>query len=538
VDDAVIAEQRGTLADYLAVLRRRKWLVLEAILLAPLAALFFSLNQDRLYEASAEVLLSRENLAASLTGTVDPTINQQADRIASTQARLARVPDVVERTLDAADVRMSVQDFLENSSVSARADADLLLFEVTHRDPATARRLATEYAREFTLYRRQLDTAAIVATRREVADRIEQLEAQNADNTPLYRSLVEKDEQLATMEALRASNASVVRSASETAQVQPRPVRNVLLGLLLGLGLGIGLAFLWETLDTRVRSADDVAARLGLPLLARIPEAPRKLRANDRLVMVEEPDSVHAESFRMLRTNLDFVRLDRNVRTLMVTSAIEQEGKSTTVSNLAVALARSGKRVALVDLDLRRPYVERFFDLEGAWGVTQVALGHVSLDEALTPLSLEPTQQPRSRRRRSGDAAEYEGNGHAHGALLVLPSGPLPPNPGEFVASKAVDDILARLRSQADIVLVDAPPLLHVGDALTLSAKVEGIIVVTRTNVVRKRMLDEVRRLLSGVPAEKLGFVLTGAGAEQGYYGGSYDYGRRAERKTKTTPVA
>jgi Mrp family chromosome partitioning ATPase len=163
----------------------------------------------------------------------------------------------------------------------------------------------------------------------------------------------------------------------------------------------------------------------------------------------------------------------------------------------------------------------------------------VSLDEALTPLSLAPA--PRQRRSRFGRREEetaHESNGHGHGALLVLPSGPLPPNPGEFVASKAVDDILIRLRGQADIVLVDAPPLLHVGDALTLSAKVEALIVVTRINVLRKRMLDEVRRLLSGVPAEKLGYVLTGAGAEQGYYGGSYDYGRGAERKPKTAPVS
>jgi Mrp family chromosome partitioning ATPase/capsular polysaccharide biosynthesis protein len=539
LEDGVHAEHRGTLPDYLAVLRRRKWLVLEAILLAPLAALFFSLNQQRLYEASAEVLLSRENLATSLTGAVDPSFNQQADRIAETQARLARVPAVVQSTLDAAGVEMTVKDFLESSSVTARANADLLLFQVTHEDPATARRLATEYARQFTLYRRELDTAAIAGARREVQERIDELEASNAERTPLYRSLVEKDQQLATMEALRTSNASVVRPAGETEQVQPRVVRNVLLGLLLGLGLGIGLAFLWEALDTRVRSADDVTSRLDLPLLARIPEAPRKLRANDRLVMVEEPDGVQAESFRMLRTNLDFVRMERSARTIMVTSAIEQEGKSTTVSNLAVALARSGKRVVLVDLDLRRPYIDRFFDLEGAWGVTQVALGHVSLDEALTPLSLAPA--PRQRRSRFGRREEetaHESNGHGHGALLVLPSGPLPPNPGEFVASKAVDDILIRLRGQADIVLVDAPPLLHVGDALTLSAKVEALIVVTRINVLRKRMLDEVRRLLSGVPAEKLGYVLTGAGAEQGYYGGSYDYGRGAERKPKTAPVS
>jgi succinoglycan biosynthesis transport protein ExoP len=336
------------------------------------------------------------------------------------------------------------------------------------------------------------------------------------------------------MEALRTSNASVVRSAQEADQVQPRPVRNAVLGLLLGLGLGIGVAFLWEALDTRVRSTDDVSDGLGLPLLARLPEPPRRLRSEDRLVMLAEPDGVQAEAFRMLRTNLDFVRMERSARTIMVTSAVEQEGKSTTDANLAVALARAGKRVVLVDLDLRRPYVHRFFDLDGAWGVTQVALGQVSLDEALTQLSVAAAKP--GRRSRWGHVTELDpenGRGHeqGHGALLVLPAGPIPPNPGEFVGTHAVEEILTRLRAQADVVLVDAPPLLHVGDALTLSAKVEGVIVVARVNVVRKRMLEEVRRLLATLPSEKLGFVLAGANAEEGYGYGSNYYRQSGERR-------
>jgi Mrp family chromosome partitioning ATPase len=367
-----------------------------------------------------------------------------------------------------------------------------------------------------------------------VQRRIETLEAEGDRGSALYRSLVDKDQQLATMEALRTSNASVVRTAQEATQVQPRPVRNAILGVLLGLGLGVALAFLWEALDTRVRSAEEIGTRLGLPLLGRLPEPGRKLRNNDRLVMLEEPDGIQAEAFRVLRTNLEFTRMERSARTIMVTSAVEQEGKSTTISNLAVALARGGKRVILVDLDLRRPYVERFFDLDGAWGVTQVALGHVSLDEALTPLSLSPPKRPT---RRTADASDPNGNGHGHGALLVLPAGPIPPNPGEFVGSKALDDILTQLRTQADVVLIDAPPLLHVGDALTLSAKVEGLILVARMNVVSKRMLEEVRRLLATSPAEKLGFVVTSADAEQGYgYGSGYYYSRSYVRKKE--PVA
>src|SRR5205814_1509032 len=135
-----------------------------------------------------------------------------------------------------------------------------------------------------------------------------------------------------------------------------------------------------EALDTRVRSAEEVVERLELPLLARLPEPPRKLRADNRLAMLAEPTGVQAEAFRMLRTNLEFSALGKEIRTIMVTSSVEQEGKSTTVANLAIALARAGQRVVLVDLDLRRPFIDRFFDLDDHAGLTQVAIGHATLE--------------------------------------------------------------------------------------------------------------------------------------------------------------
>jgi succinoglycan biosynthesis transport protein ExoP len=521
----------SSLRDYLHVVRRRKWIILQAIVLVPLAAVVFSLRQQHLYQASSQVLLSNQNLASALTGTQAYTgVNLQADRVAQTQADLARVPQVASQTIAAAGLHRTPTDLLAHSSVTAKQNADLLQFSVTDHNPRLALRLATEYAKAFVAYRQGLDTASLQRAREEVQKKIDALPQQRG---ALYADLVDKEQQLATMEALQGSNVSLVQAADKTVQVQPRPVRNGLLGFALGLVLGIALAFLWEALDTRVRTAEEIAERLGLPLLARLPEPSRRLRKEEQLAMLVEPRGIGAEAFRMLRTNLEFVRLGRDVKTIMVTSAVEREGKSTTVANMAVALARAGQRVALVDLDLRRPFLDHFFDLRYRPGLTQVAIGQATLDEALIPVAVGDLND--------GPRLEVAGNGSGNGStkslppslpslhggsLRVLVAGPIPPNAGEFVGSEALAGILRDLRQRFDTVLVDAPPSLQVGDAMALSGSVDAMLVVTRMNVVRRPMLNELSRLLAASPAHTLGFVVTGAENEEGYgYGyGSYYY--------------
>ena len=165
--------------------------------------------------------------------------------------------------------------------------------------------------------------------------------------------------------------------------------------------LGIGLAFLREALDTRVRSADEVGEKLGLPLLARVPEPPRKLRNSNRLVMQADPHGAQAEAFRTLRTNIEFVNLDVHARTIMITSAIQSEGKSTTAANLAIAFARMGKRVALVDLDLRRPFLDKFFDFGDRPGLDPCRSWPL-LDRGSNAACRTDARRRRRARRRAG----------------------------------------------------------------------------------------------------------------------------------------
>ena len=526
-----------TLHDYLRVVRRRKWIVVEAALLLTLAAVAYSLHQQRRYEASADVLLSADNVSAPAPGTPLSGLSQDPERTTQTQAQVARVPEVVQGALDrVSGTDLTVAGFLGNSSVSTSPTSDILTFAVTNPDPALAKQLANAYAQSYSDYRQRLYSDSIDRAIADVDQRIQRLDRTGGSLKTstraglgaltaygaLYSSLVDRQETLQSMKALQSSVASVLRQADGASLTQPKTLRNAALGLVVGLVLGLGLAFLREALETRVRTNDEVSARLGgLPLLGRLPRPPRRLRRSDRLVMLEDPASAQAEAFRMLRANLDFVTLDRDARTIIVTSALEQEGKSTTVANLAVAFARAGKSVVLVDLDLRHPTLARFFDLE-APGLTQVALGHVPLEAALAEIGITDPPAPRRRLslRRSGNQS-----GHVTrellGQLQVLPSGPIPPDPGEFVSSAALGKVMGALRERADVVLIDAPAALHVGDVVSLSSLADGILVVARPTALRRQTLAELKRLLSLIRTPPLGFVATGDDAGESYAVGS-----------------
>lgn len=516
----------ASLADYFDVVRRRKWLILLAAVIVPVTAGVLASRQAVSYRASADVLLARQNLAATLAGTPDPSAGLSSAEIVDTQAELARVPSIAERVLHRVHLTdRSAGAFLGQSSVAPRNSTDILSFTVTDRDPALAARLASAYALEYSLYRHRLDTGSITNARLLLSRQIAAMQAQGTDHGAVYDSLVEKSQQLRTMEALQGSNATVVRTADGAARLGPHTRRDALLGLILGLGLGVGLAFLRDGLDTRVRSTHEIGERLGLPLLGRVPAPPRKLRSENRLVMLAAPSSPDAESFRMLRTSLELATFERDIRTVMITSSVEQEGKSTTAANLAIAIARGGQNVVLLDLDLRSPYLERFFSpLRGGMGVTEVALGHAQLDTALfeVPLALPDLEgKAAANGRRNGSTPTA-------GRLEVLFAGHLPPDPGEFVSTDALTALLERLRERADIVIVDAPPMLHVGDAIALSSRVDALLVVTRIDTLQRAMIGELRRMLDTTPTLKLGFVVTGAQVEDGYADAYYasSYGR------------
>ena len=255
-----------------------------------------------------------------------------------------------------------------------------------------------------------------------------------------------------------------------------------------------------EGLNTRVRDPDEVEQTLGLPMIGRVPRPSRRHGAHGGLAMLDSPDAPETESYRMIATNLGFVNLDRGAKSIMVTSAADGEGKSTTVANLAIAMARAGSRVALIDFDLKRPSLDALFDLDAAQfgvGVTGVALGQISLDDALIRIPVSDV-----------DPA---------GSLDVLLTGQVPPDSAQFIASQRVTDLLARLSDRYDMVLIDAAPMVQASDAVALAGKVDAVIVVAGLSHVRRGTLEELRRILDSTPVTTLGFVLTGVPMDDAY---------------------
>ena len=361
-----------------------------------------------------------------------------------------------------------------------------------------------------------------------------ELREQGATDSPQYRDLVQKAQELKTLELLK-TKPRVVEEAGVGVQVAPTPRRSAMLGLGVGLLLGLAAAFLWEALDRRVRDEGEIQRILGIPLLARL-SAPRQVAGQDRLAMLDGPSESEAEAVRRLRSNVELANLDVNAKVIMVTSSVSGEGKSVTVANLAVAMARSGRRVVLVDLDLRKPAVGRLMGIGYRAGLTDVAIERVALDRALVPVQLdsaEPIKLASRTRERNPDEAASVGP-DAAGQLWVLPAGFLPASPGELVGTRAVANILDELREGADFVLVDAPPLLAVSDALTLSTRVDALLVVVRLGVVDRPMLRELHRQLDVSPARKLGFVLAGGAPHEGYGYYGTQAGQDDARRTRS----
>lgn len=419
------------------------------------------------YQSTAQIYVS--------TGSSDPTSLYTGSAYLtaklSSYAALATQSELMDRTAKALNDDKAAAGLAGKVSVTVPTGESLLKVTVTDTNPVEAQHIAAVVATQLTSYIQELETPA-------------------PDKAPSVHASV--------------TDQPTVNNVA----VSPRTALDVVLGGLIGLLLGIALAGVRHALDNTVKSDADAEGIAEAPLLARMPKV--KGGASADIAADESGFSPAAEAFRVLRTNLQFANLDHQPRSLVVTSSTAGEGKTYTAANLAVALAKTGTRVALVDCDLRRPQLASLLGLDSATGLTSVLIGKVTLDEAL----------------------------QSFGRVSFLASGPIPPNPTEVLQTQVARDLLRELSTRFDVVIVDAPPLLPVIDAGILATSVDGVLLVAHQGKTRRDELGEARRRLSAVGARVFGVVLNmathGGAGYYSYYGSesTYSHEQGSHRET------
>lgn len=537
-----MAERDGPeleLRDYLRVLARRKWIVALATVAMVGVSLVLALRQTPMYRSSSELLLQAGN-SASLLGV-------------GSEERLSVITEI--QVLQSQPVRDLVQEKLGSAPpVSATSVAGSAVIRVVAEasEPDEAAEAANAYVASYIEYRRQQAIDEVAAASAQIEPKIVELQArvdeingQIAAAPLLQRPALEDQlgserdslenqkagfeqviDNLRISSQLDTGGAEVVTPAFAPSEpFKPTPARNGLIALPVGLVFGLALALLVEYLDDSIKSKDDLerAAGSSAPVLGLIPAVEWKDRSRTQLVSLEKPTSPAAEAYRALRTAVQFAGIDRPFGTVQISSPAAAEGKSTTLANLAVVLARTGVSVVVVDCDLRRPRIHEFFDLPNEMGLTSVVLGQVPLSGALQEVKSEEN-------------------------LNLLASGPLPPNPSELLASQRTGEVLASLRAQGAILLLDCPPVMPVTDATVLSAWVDGTLLVTSEGLTTRRQVKRAIELLGQANAPLVGTVLNRAqisSSGYGYTAGYYRAGdetngasRRPRRKTSTPESA
>ncbi|HET6496270.1 MAG TPA: P-loop NTPase, partial [Thermoleophilia bacterium] len=422
---------------------------------------------------------------------------------------------------------------------SASVASNVVVVTGDSSDPRLAAGAANAYMNAFIEWDRQQARDQIELAIPAIEAALAKYQTKESKLTADYVMLRQRLQDLQILKETSTGNYRVLRPAAvPSAPYAPNPLRSAILGFGVGLFAGIGLAFLLEQFDTRLRRTEDVAAILRQPVLGRIPHISKALLSEDPVVAHAHPEGPPAEAFRLLRTNIEYMRSVDSFKSLMVTSSVQGEGKSMCVANLAVTLAMGGKKVIIVDADLRRPHQHHLFGLENQQGVSTVATGQTALDDALRKVCLDAPAAG------AGDV-DFEAWARGSGSLsriYVLTSGPLPPNPGEIVSSKHFGAMLEALTEEADVVIVDSPAMLAVGDAPALAPMVDALLFLVDLRAARRPMLQQAADQLVRLPCRTLGLVLHVDKAQSGYY--SYGYyaspdgsgqkrGRRAEGAAK-----
>ena len=485
-----------------AAIRRSLPIVVALVVLGAVTVNVFKQIQGPRYSATARVYHSTVDLSTAVTqvdpGFVDP------QRVMGTALSLAGSPEPYERA--ARVVGGTADELRGETKVGGSDQVDIIAFTTTADDADRATRTVNAVADAYVDWRADIQSNAITKA-------INQLRSQTATSPSTRAALKDELDRLNVMRTLASGGATVIERATDAAKVSPAPVRDTLLGASLGFVIGLLLAGAREAFNTRVRSESDVEEALSKPVLATIQTLPKRAG----IVVVGRHESRWGDTYALLAANLMQIRPGRNGPTVLaVTSSIAGEGKTTTASNLAVAMAMRGQRVVLAEFDLRKPAIGRMFriPLESP-GVIQLVDGNANVDSAVWQVELNGAGPsgivavPLGLRNGDGPGTE--------GSLRVVAAGGQ--ERGARVArSPRLPELLERLGSDADVVVLDTPPALATVEMAELSASVDAVLVVVRHGRVTRRSLVALSRQAEGWRADIVGAVLTDSPAEEDEY--------------------
>lgn len=496
-EERVAASRKERARLWIRTVAERRALVGIAAAAVVVAVLLYGLARDDQYEGVAKLLVAQPE---SLLGQAPV----EADRLARTNLELIELESVAERVRRSIRTRgrvLTTQELVDRLSVEVENDSDVIAIAARDEDPEVAAAIANGFATQYVNFRKKL-------SRTSLQEAIDVARAQLGALTPAERrarpgqSIERRLNDLEVSIAQQRGAVDIVsRAGVPKERVSPRPVLWTLLAIPGGLLIGLLLAAIVSFFDRGLKREEQVEALTGLPVVASIPRRSAALVRRKGSGVWADPHE--AEAYGRLATNLRFFEFQRDMRTVLITSAVPQEGKTTVTLRLAAALAGAGQGVLAVEADLRRPTFADTLGIQFPQGLSGVLVGATPFEDVLTRVHTSyALAAPVEEGDEAWTTAPY---------IEVLPAGVIPPNPGELLGSNALERVLRRARQEADVVLVDSAPLVSVGDAISLASAVDGVLLVVQLGVSRR---DEVRKALKHLGtlrSKVIGVVVTNA---------------------------
>ena len=492
---------RGSAEAIRAALRRSLPLILALVVLGAVAMNLFTQLRGAQYQANARVLLTTSEVTALLTGTQPVFLDP--DQVQNTAVALAASPVLYERVARQTRGRLGTAEELQEATSVNGDEENVVAFSTTTDEEGRSRQIVNAVSTEYLRWRSEIAGEQVQRAVAALRQRVGSEPAGSARRQELEDRLSE----LEVLASVPSPNAVLVERATGATKTSPAPLRDTLLGAMIGLMLALLLVGIREALDTKIRSEEDIEELLDTPVLATVQSLPRRTR----MVMFGRNEELYGDSYGLLAANLVQGDAAGRHRVIAVTSAIANEGKTTTAANLAVAMARRGANVVLADFDVRKPSVSEVFRIPpSAPGVAQLIAGQAEVRDVLWDVSLNGLAPEVAMIGRNGDTPD------SGGSLRVVPAG-TQLRSGSVAQSPEVPAVLENLRVQggADILMLDTPPALVTVEMAELSRRVDAVILVVRQGRVSRRSLRALARQTKGWKTKITGAVLTDAPQEE-----------------------